>query len=124
MPSLAKADAIVYAAGIYSVQTKVQKSNQHLSNRNLKVHALAHRVRLKAYQHFLFLQGDVCGLLRYEKLMVVVHVISGDSSVVHVTWINGRVRVMVLNLQARQCTRSSHTLCKEWPTHEQFMVEK
>ena len=83
-----------------------------------------HRQRLKAYQHFLFLQRDVCGLLRYEKLMVIVHVISGDSPVVHITWINSRVRIMVLNLQARQFTCSNHTHCKESPTHEQFMVEK
>ena len=56
--------------------------------------------------------------------MVIVHVISGDSPVVHITWINSRVRIMVLNLQARQFTCSNHTHCKESPTHEQFMVEK
>ena len=107
-----------------TVQTKVQNPDQHLSNRHLKVHALAHSERLEAYQHFLFLQRDVCGLLRYEKLMVIVHVISGDSSVMHITWVNGRVRIMVLNLQARQFTCSNHTHCKESPTHEQLTVIK
>lgn len=55
--------------------------------------------------------------------MVIVHVISGDSSVMHITWIHSRVRIMVLNLQARQFTCSNHTHCKELPTHEHFMVE-
>ena len=45
--------------------------------------------------------------------MVIVHVISGDSSVVHITWIDGRVCIMVLNLQTRQFTCSIHTHCKE-----------
>ena len=67
------------------------------------------RTGTKAYQHFIFLQKDVCGLLRYEKLMVIVHVISGDSPLVHITGINSRVRIMVLNLQARTLTCSSHT---------------
>lgn len=42
--------------------------------------------------------------------MVIVHVISGDSSVVHITGIHGRVRIMVLNLQATQTfAQTTHT---------------
>ena len=122
----AKADVSVYAAGICSKMLSTEMSrHRRNSQTNIRateteVHPLAHRVKLKAYQHFLFLQGDVCGLLRYEKLMVVVHVISGDSPLVHITGINSRVRIMVLNLQARTLTCSSHTCthaCRHARTH-------
>jgi len=54
--------------------------------------------------------------------MVIVHVISGDSPLVHITWKNGRVRIMVLNLQARKLTCSSQTHCKGLLVHEQSLI--
>jgi len=54
--------------------------------------------------------------------MVIVHVISGDSPLVHITWENGRVRIMVLNLQARKLTCSSQTHCKGLLVHEKSLI--